>query len=90
MCFGCLWKRRRPPPLTLRTPITIHSPVIVISPLAQPKITPILPNRCKYCNTLIYNKKKTYHTECYHTAVFKRQKERDDALQRKRQTSSSF
>ena len=87
MCFGCLWKIRRPPPITLRTPITIHSPLVVISPLAQPKNTPILPNRCRFCNTLIYDKRMDYHRECYHSALFFKQKEREE---KSRQTPSSY
>tara|TARA_B100000035_G_scaffold311453_1_gene321022 strand:+ start:504 stop:767 length:264 start_codon:yes stop_codon:yes gene_type:complete len=87
MCFGCLWKRRRPPPLTLRTPITIHSPMIVISPLAQPKITPILPKKCSFCNGIMFNKRQSYHKECFYTAMFKRNQERE---QKKSNISNSF
>ena len=77
MCFQFL-RRRQPSVLQ----INAVSPIIIVSPLLQPVYTPIIMKRCTYCNGVLYERNKTYHSECFHTVKFQKIKEKEEARKR--------
>lgn len=87
MCFFNLWKRT---PSSLQTRFV--SPIIVISPVVKQQIvnTPILPKNCNYCKGVLYTRGKQYHTECFHTVIFKKEKERKQQLKAETSKPNSF
>ena len=85
MCLQYLWKRPKRHNITTN----INSPIIIVSPFVQPTVlhTPILPKKCSFCNGIMFNKRQSYHKECFHSAVFNKNKERE---QKKKNISNSF
>ena len=82
MCFFHLWRKKR-------DYVNIKTPIIVISPIVRQTIlnTPIIPKNCDYCDKPIFNKKQTYHIECYHSAIFAKNKKLDEKI---KQSTNSF